>query len=103
MTRRPIALAGCFVGALDHPTRGRNLLYPWQPVDLMDVVEQHQASDRANARHRRQPPKRFGVMRLRRGHDLGLAVLDESIIGVNWLRVLHIGLSYCSVWGKPIQ
>src|SRR6266850_2967904 len=105
MTRRPIALAGCFVGALDHPTRGRTLLYPWQPVDLLDVVAPHQAYDRAHARHRRQPPKRFGVMRRRRGHDLGLEVLEESSRGVesgesDVAVVLDRWLG--TAWGDPL-
>jgi hypothetical protein len=49
----------------------------------MDVVEPHQAEDRANARHRPQAFERLWVMRLRRGHEMVFEVPDESIIVVD--------------------
>jgi len=46
----------------------------------MDFIEQHQAEDWANARHRPQAFERLWVMLPRSTHDMVLEVPDEPII-----------------------
>jgi hypothetical protein len=87
VTRRPIAFSCRFMGALHHTTVGRKILHPREPVNIMDFIEPHQASDRANAWHRPQPFERLWVMLLPSSHDLVLEVPDESIIVIDQSQI----------------
>jgi hypothetical protein len=60
--RGPLTLARRFFGALDQPAIGDELLDPWETVDVMNLIAQHQTEDLANPWHRAQPVEGVGVM-----------------------------------------
>jgi hypothetical protein len=43
-----VALAGGFLGTLDEPAVGDELLDPWEAVDIVDLLQQHERQDLAD-------------------------------------------------------
>ena len=70
-----------FLGARDETAIGGKRLHPRETVDLMDVVEQHEAEDLANAGHRLQQIPGMCVMVLGRFHDGAFDVAQQRIVG----------------------
>src|SRR5262245_4220383 len=51
----------CF-GTRDEATIRGEVLHPWEALNVMDVVEQHEAEDFANTGHRLPQVKRRGIV-----------------------------------------
>ena len=82
------AFPGRFFGALDEAAIGGEILHPREAVDLMDVVEQHETKDLADAGHRLQQIQRVGVMVLG-GFDDGEFDVAQQRIVVGDEREIH--------------
>ena len=75
------ACASRFSGTLDETTGGGTILHTWESLDIMHLVEQHEAEDRADTRDRLPQIQRVGVM-MRGGCDDGqFQVTQQRIVG----------------------
>jgi len=82
------AFPGRFLGAFDETAIGGAILPPRETVDLMDVVEQHEAEDLAEAGHRWQQIQGMGVM-VRGSFDDGEFDVTQQLIVVGDEREIH--------------
>jgi len=70
---------GCF-RTLDQATRRGEVLHPWEAVKVMDVIEQHEAEDCANARHGLHQVQGVGVVLLGACDDGETQITEQLII-----------------------
>lgn len=60
--RRAQAFAPRFFGTLDKTTRRREILPPWEALNVMDFVEQDETEDFSNTWHRLSEVQRLGIV-----------------------------------------
>ena len=85
---------GC-PGTRDEATGGGKILHPWEAVNLMDVVEQHETENLADTRDRLQQIQGLGVM-MRGGFDHGeFDIAPQRIIGGDERKVHFDALLHC--------
>ena len=70
----------CF-GPLDETTRRGKIRHPWEALDSMHVVEQHEAEDRPDAGHRVEQIQGLGVLVLGGCADGAFDVTPQRIVG----------------------
>ena len=76
--RGPVTLARRSFGALDQTAVGDKILYPWEALDIVNLIEEHQAQDLADPWDGAQQGERVGVVRLGRFEDRQLDVAQQS-------------------------
>jgi hypothetical protein len=76
----PGACASRFSGTLDETTVGGKILHTREALDIMNLVEQHEAEDLADAGHRLQQIQGLGVMMLGGFHDGQFKVTQQLIV-----------------------
>ena len=64
-----IVVTGRFPGALDQSGVGGEILYPWEAVDGLDLIEQGQGEDFTHPWNGAPPIERVGIMLLGQAHD----------------------------------
>src|SRR5467141_4486789 len=74
------AFASRFSCTLDETTVGGKILPPWEALDIMHFVEQHEAEDLADTWDRLQQIQRVGVMVLGGFDDAEFDVAKQSIV-----------------------
>ena len=80
-SRRSRAFPRGFLGTLHEATIRGTILSPWEARNIMDVIEQHEAEDRADARHRLQQRQGVGVMVRGGCDDAEFDVTQQRIVG----------------------
>ena len=80
-------LAAGLLHALDQPRVRGELLHAIEARDVVDLVEDRQREDLADARHRAQPVERVGIVALRLADDRQLEVDDERVVLVDQRQV----------------
>jgi hypothetical protein len=70
---------GCF-RTRDQATLRDEVLPPWEAVDVMDFVEQHEAEDCSNTGHRLQQVERMSIVWLGGVEDVELQSAEEHIV-----------------------
>ena len=82
VSRSAYAFAPRVFGTLDEATLRRTILHPWEAIELVNVVEQDETEDFANARHRLQEVQGLGIGLFGRFEDKEVAVAEHlGIIG----------------------
>ena len=79
-SRRSRAFPRGFLGTLHEATIRGKILYPWEARNIMDFIEQHEAEDLADARHRLQQIQGVGVMVLGGFDDAEFDVTQQRIV-----------------------
>jgi hypothetical protein len=81
--RGALALARRFLGTCDEPAVGHTVLDAWEALDGMDVVEEHQTQDVADARHSAEQGQRVGIVVVRRTPHGQLDVPQPRVVVAN--------------------
>jgi hypothetical protein len=77
--RAPVTLACGFFGALDQTAGGDKILDPREALDIVNLIEEHQAQELADARNGAQQVERVAVVLLGRCEDRQLDVAQQLI------------------------
>ena len=97
----PEPFAGGRLGALHQLGRGGEVLDGGEAIDVVDLVEDHQSQDLADARHRAQAGEGVDVMDLGGLGDVELDLIEEPIVVIDQRQVHRHGLPHAGV-GKPV-
>jgi hypothetical protein len=86
--RRPGAFSGGFLGTLHQPTIRSEILHSREAVDLMDLIEPHEAEALADAGHRLQQTRGIGIMVLSSVNEGEFHVAKQFIVRPDERKIL---------------
>ncbi len=99
--RGAVALPRRCLGACDEATVRHEILHAGEALEVMDFIQQHQASDLADPRDRAQQVERVGVVRLGRCED-GQLHVAQPLVGVANQRAVDCDALVHRGIGKPL-
>jgi hypothetical protein len=97
LAREPVPLARGLLGALDEATVGHKVLYPGEAGEVLDLIEDDQGQDLANAGHRLQTGEALRVMALGGARDIEFHLASQLVVVVDEGHVHCNGLAHARV------